>query len=547
MDQLKGATITISKLFSADYFLRVPEYQRPFSWEEDNFIDLVNDLSDADRDKQYFLGTIVLQKKNEINNYDIVDGQQRLTAISILLASIRDLIEDEEFKRQIQEKILQKKNDLDNIPEKIRLEVNDRKIYSDCVVNNGGTLAKIDINNLSKTEMRYINAIKIFSEKINKLNQDELKRFANFISTKCVFILLEALTFEDAFKLFTIINDRGKQLRRIDILKSVNISPDVINNEELRKKISYKWEEMEKRIGEDIFENILHIIRLILTKDKPQSDLLKEFDERIFKRNILSRGEKFVDFVEEYVLYYEKIFDDGDAPFDDEYEKNKFNSLIYIMNSEFKASEWKACVLFFAKKFECKSIYKFLLKIEKIYMVQWVKGMRKDERFSEYSKILHLIEDKNKVDDILNNISFDCDVILDACDNKNFYGSGYAKYFLLRLELLSSEFDSPIFFSPKSIEHVLPQSPDPKSDWGKWNDLSSIDEYVNTVGNLVLLSKKKNASARNFDFEKKKKTYLEPRVSLYPRSLGVLKEKMWGKETIELRTANVKKRILQEL
>lgn len=90
MNELKGETINISKLFSEDFFFRVPEYQRPFSWEDENFEDLVNDLIDADRAQEYFLGTIVLQRKDNNNNYDIVDGQQRLTAISILLACIRD-------------------------------------------------------------------------------------------------------------------------------------------------------------------------------------------------------------------------------------------------------------------------------------------------------------------------------------------------------------------------------------------------------------------------------------------------------------------------
>ena len=156
-------------------------------------------------------------------------------------------------------------------------------------------------------------------------------------------------------------------------------------------------------------------------------------------------------------------------------------------------------------KFEYKAIYEFLQKIEKVYMAQWVKAMRKDERFSEYSRILRMIEDESDPSKVIDKIQFDSDIILSACDNKNFYGAGYAKYFLLRLELLASEHDAPADYTPRSIEHVLPQNPKVGSDWEKWNELDSINEYVNTVGNLVLLSKGKNSSAKNYDFKAKKK------------------------------------------
>lgn len=546
MSKLKGETITISKLFSEDFFFKVPEYQRPFSWEDENFEDLVNDLSDADRSQEYFLGTIVLQGKDN-NNYDIVDGQQRLTAISILLACIRDRLSKEEFRKRVQEKLLQSENVLDGIPAKIRLAVKDRKIFSELVIEENGTLIDKKEKGLPEPEWRYVRAINIFKEKLSKLDEVDLESLVQFISRKCVLIYLSTSTFDDAFRLFTIVNDRGKQLRRIDILKSVNIDPEVVRSEAVRNRIAQQWEEMEKDVGEDTFESIFHLIRLILVKEKPQGDLLKEFEERIFKKNILTKGEKFVDLILDYVNYYKSIFDDRDIDFDSEIESNKYKSLMYIMNSEFKASEWKSCVLFFAKKFEFKSIFEFLLKIEKVYLAQWVKGIRKDERFSEYSDILRLIASENDPDNIINGIQFDPDVISSACDNRNFYGAGYAKYFLLRLELLTSEHDAPVDYTAKSIEHVLPQNPKAGSDWESWNNLSSLDEYVNTVGNLVLLSKGKNSSAKNYNFDIKKERYLEPRVSNYPRSVEILKKTEWNRTIIELRTADVKARILHDI
>jgi hypothetical protein len=78
------------------------------------------------------------------------------------------------------------------------------------------------------------------------------------------------------------VNDRGRQLRRIDILKAQNISPDAIAIEATRDKVAKQWETMENEIGEDNFESILFAMRMILVKEKPQEDLLAEFDKRVF-------------------------------------------------------------------------------------------------------------------------------------------------------------------------------------------------------------------------------------------------------------------------
>jgi uncharacterized protein with ParB-like and HNH nuclease domain len=533
MNNLKGETVHIGKLFSEDFFFRVPEYQRPFSWVDDHFDDLVNDLLEADRGQEYFLGTLVLQRKDQNNNYDVVDGQQRLTAISILLACIRDRLEDKKFKDRLHDKLLQTENVLDGVPQKIRLEVKDRKIFNEIVITIDGTLSKRSERGLPEPEWRYVRAVNIFREKLDRLDQSDLQSLSKFISQKCVLIYLSTSTFDDAFRLFTIVNDRGKQLRRIDILKSVNIDPTIVRSDTVRNKIAQQWEDLEKEVGETTFESIFHLIRFIFIKEKPQGDLLKEFEERIFKKNLVSKGEKFVDLVVDYVSTYKSLFDDRDIDFDDEITSNKYKSLMFIMNSEFDASEWKACVLFFAKKFEGKYLFEFLLKIEKVYMEQWVKGIRKDERYKAYSDILRLIDDSNTPVDVINKISYNTSVIKEACDNENFYGAGYSKYFLLRLELLAAEHDTAIDFVAKSIEHVLPQNPKANSDWAQWNNLAEVKSYVNKIGNLVLLSKSKNSSAKNYNFQVKKERYLTPRVTSYPRSVEILSQQIWDKSIIE--------------
>lgn len=546
MNNLEGKTEVIGKLFSSDFFFKIPDYQRPFAWDENNFTDLIDDLQSAQKDQQYFLGTLVLHKRDAKNNYDVVDGQQRLTSLLILVACLRDLIIDVKFKEQLQGKIVQEENKVDGIPEKPRIDVKDRAIFRELILNIDGTETKKRPEDLVEPENRYLQAIKIFKNRLSTFKQDELQKFTQFVNQRCVIIYLSTSTFDDAFKLFTIVNDRGKQLRRIDILKAQNISPDAVAIEATRDKVSKDWETLENDLGETTLESILHLMRMIYVKEKPQSDLFNEFENRVFKKGILSKGEKFVDEVKIYGEMYQKIFVDKDYVANGDQNNLKYKAMIHIMDSEFDASEWRACLLFFAKKFNGDQFYKFLLVVEKVYLADWTSGVRKDERFGTYSTILKLIDASKSADDVIKNIKYNEGNIKKVISAKNFYGSGFVKYFLLRLEVLASENDVYKEMYAKSIEHIFPQKPRAGSNWIKDPDYAEHPNVVNTIGNLVLLSKGKNSSASNNDFDVKKTKYLKDRVSDYPRSIKILDEADWTIAKIKSSTAELEKNILSD-
>lgn len=553
VEKLDAKTRSIGVLLSRENFFRIPEYQRPFSWTTDNFDDLINDITDANFEHEYFLGTMVLHKIEAAGHLDVIDGQQRLTSLMILLACLRDLVESPEYKRPLQEKILQQKNVMDGIPERIRLEVRDRNVFNSIVVAEGGTNPKEKQESFPEPERRYLEAVTVFREKLNGFTQEQLQAIISFISQKCVVISLETGAFDDAFRLFTIVNDRGKQLRRIDILKAINIAPDVIASATVRNRLAQQWEEVEKTLGESTFESVFHLVRLILLKDKPQADLLKEFQDRILgKKNVSKgepfppKGEPFFALIFEYAKIYQQIFIDRDFIPTGSPNEKKYRALIHIMDAEFEASEWRACLLCFAKRFGPDSFYEFCLKLEKIYLEKWVQGVRKDERFAVYATILDAIESARQAADALNALAYNEKVIKEAVARPNIYTSGFGKYLLLRLELVAAEHDNPREFDARSIEHVLPQGPDPNCAWAKEHDLSKIGEYVDSIGNLVLLSKSKNSSAGNLEFADKKEKYLKTRVSDYPRSIQVLKYEKWPRETIEQRTMEAQEQVLAD-
>jgi hypothetical protein len=547
-DKLDAKTRAIGSLLAQEFFFRVPEYQRPFSWETDNFDDLVEDIVNANKEQDYFLGTVVLHHRAK-GHYDVVDGQQRLTSLMILLACLRDSVEDEQYKGGIQAKIVQQKNVVDGIPEKVRLEVKDREIFHEMVVTQKGTLVQRS-ESMPEPERRYVSAARAFRSRLDKLGQPEIQKTIEFLNQRCVVTYFASSSFADAFRLFTIVNDRGKQLRRIDILKAINIAPDVISTETIRNKIAQQWEALEKELGEDTFESIFYLVRLVLLKDKLQGDLLKEFEDRVFKSNKknihVAKGEFFFNLIFEYAKLYSSIFIDRDVITSDKPQHQKYRALIHIMNSEFSASEWRACLLYFARQFKGKLFYEFCLRMEKVYLGQWVKGVRKDERYAAYAKILALIESSKKPDDVIGGIEYDVEAIKEATQAHDVYSAGFGKYLLLRLELSAAEHDSVREFNAKSVEHVLPQKPDAVGYWADHHDLGRVKDYVNSIGNLVLLSKGKNSAAGNYDFPKKKEKYLKERVSDYPRSIQVLTYADWDRSTIEKRTKDARDLILQD-
>lgn len=78
-------------------FYKIPRFQRPYSWDKDNIEDFWND-SIVESPKDYFIGSFVVFKSSN-NVYGIVDGQQRLTTITIILCCIRDIFLEEGHKQ----------------------------------------------------------------------------------------------------------------------------------------------------------------------------------------------------------------------------------------------------------------------------------------------------------------------------------------------------------------------------------------------------------------------------------------------------------------
>ena len=150
----------VMDIFSEKSFYNIPEYQRPYVWQEEQIETFLNDISSAmesDMEKEYFLGCMIWNTKKVVddnnNSYecqDILDGQQRFITMYLLQGVLRDLSTDKDFKETVNKCLKQKENPYRRIPSrnriifKIREDANFLEKY---LLTDGKTL---DIENLNK-------------------------------------------------------------------------------------------------------------------------------------------------------------------------------------------------------------------------------------------------------------------------------------------------------------------------------------------------------------------------------------------------------------
>ena len=254
-NQIDSEKLLIKEIFERWY--KIPNYQRPYVWGKDQITDLLDDISYAlaQNDKaEYFLGSTVFQtKKDEDGEYiedDVLDGQQRLTTLFLLTATIRDLTSNKSLKETCEKIIYQNANEFDGTPERIRIIFDIREEVKEFVntfiKNTNGTKDSEKLKTISdKTDDLSIKNMVNAIFEIKKYFQNStvtIEQFFKFLNNKVILIYVSSESLEDAFRMFTILNSRGVKLRNSDILKAENLRLVGLNNQ---KKYAKHWEEIE--------------------------------------------------------------------------------------------------------------------------------------------------------------------------------------------------------------------------------------------------------------------------------------------------------------
>lgn len=530
---IHSGMLSINEVF--EKWFCIPNYQRSYVWEKDQVVDLLDDISSAyerNADSQYFLGSLVLREKKDSNKsyieHDVLDGQQRLTTLFLISAVIRDLTDDEDCETTASGFIYQKENKFKNIPESLRIvfDIRDnvKKFINEFVKPKGGTL-KLDelrkivkyTNNISIKNMA--NTI-IFAHNYLK-NKDFDSLFA-FLCNNVVLIYVSTENLDDAFKLFTVLNNRGVKLRNADILKADNLS-NVPEN--LQDGYAKQWEDIESYFGED-FDKFLSHLQSVLVKEKARLSLLDEFEKNIFLAKRLNKGDDFFNFINKYKENYEYLFDTT--------QDKQLKSLLILMQVGFESDIWIAPLLKYYDKFKEENLVKFVEKLNNKFASDWISQLTPTERIKNMNEIVNKIDNANNSEEILQDTALNINKQeLTAFIEGNVYGKRPTRYLLLRLNYLYSDIDTVLSLPETiSIEHILPQNPKADSQWKADFDDEVRELWTNKLGNLIILSRRKNSSQSNLDYEKKKQKYFKGNVNL-GRSAFIMSKSTWQLDDLQ--------------
>ncbi|MDP3028485.1 MAG: DUF262 domain-containing HNH endonuclease family protein [Deltaproteobacteria bacterium] len=545
--------IEIDKLFVKDVFqkwYRIPEYQRPYVWGADQVIELLDDVYRARQsnpESQYFLGSMVLKKSDKQDGtakyaeYDLLDGQQRLITLLLITAVVRDLTpkSNEPRIKTCRETIFQMANPDDNIPERGRIvfDIRDKvRDFVDTYIKSDAGTQKVDeLQQLSQKSDEDI-SIRNMASAILTIqgffqNGNSLDEFFPFLRSNVLMIYVAADELEDAFHLFTVMNTRGIKLRNSDILKAENLAK--VADATARTKYAKTWESIEEYFAED-FDNFLSHLRTVLVKQKAGYNLLKEYEDNVyapkeFDRNtktytskppLLTKGKSTFEFIERYYKHYLGLFDDDNYSLTNSFEL--YNQLT-LMRFGFEADYWIAPLLRFYEKFKTSELLRFLYLLDAKFSSDWIIGFSPTDRIEKTNAIIREIETTTDQNSLFASPAFKVETqdLLRVLSG-GIYGRRYGRYILLKIDLAYHGHTTK--FSPPetiSIEHILPQTPDADSKWASDFTEQDREKWTNRLGNLILLSRRKNTAQSNLDYLQKKEKYFKKNVELFSNSVRI--------------------------
>jgi uncharacterized protein with ParB-like and HNH nuclease domain len=558
--EIKSEKILVKDVFSKMWF-RIPEYQRPYIWSKDEVNELLDDLTFAQKEKpnqEYFLGSFVFQAKKadpahgqDFDENDLLDGQQRMTTLLMLFACIRDLSDSDKVRPSCQKSIFQKGDEIDDIPERTRIAFAIRQAVQDFVDEfvkmDGGTKRETDLEKSANTsnDPSIPNMARAILEMrrylMDPYKQISLIDFVKFLRTRVLLIYVATEDLDDAFRLFTILNDRGVPLRSSDILKSLNLGA----LERVRDKTHYAklWEEAEGELGDE-FDRFLNYLRTILVKEKARLNLRQEFADKIYdpkekdkatgkpKPALLKKGKETFQLVERYLKHYNVLF--GGSNHNETGGNFRFDNLLRVMLAGLPSTDWIPPLLCYFDKFKYDCLLEFLTQLDNKFSADWIPQYAPTDRIDNMNQVIKVVESTADSKDVLTDPCFkiDADAFTHAVD-ASVYGRRFTRYLLIKLDWLYQDHAQQMTFKSLSAEHVLPQTPADDSQWKKDFTDEQRKKWTDRLGNLVLISTAKNSSQGRLDYTNKKSKYFANKINTYPNSLRVLQNTKWTPTELE--------------
>jgi|GEM_PF-979720 len=545
---------TVNQLLSSDEQFVVPRYQRGYDWKgRDQVSDLFMDIKDcmsSESNENLFLGTMIFDVSRETDEVlEVIDGQQRLTTLLIILIACREYIKanfDDPKLNKTARKLLNGMQDLISTSDSLGEDICQQLVPSDTISDifalmcdedwdgEFPTSIKVSANKTKQIRLQVRRVKPIFQESMKEIKlfcadaPSRIREMLEQIYKRTYIIRIDIEHRSEAFEIFERTNARGKDLEVADLLKNF-----LFSKEKDFKTVQEAWE----RIEENSRSSILRMLKYFWNTRQgsiSNRDLYKKIT-----KYAKQHGEKIEGFVNEleqfsefYSAYYSNKRDDFKDWLIEQGYSNKDSYLSEasrIVGSMNAFNIHQTTPLIFSA-IQChirceekpKSLLSFMRFIEGYHFVNskvcgrpgnevesiYTEFCVKFSKSSNFSKVFGALSER-----LSGQISNRAQFISDFCELN--YQDNYpiVRYVFDRLINdgvkgprinIFDYYDSKKTTSSFTIEHIFPQS------FAKNFPGDDRSEYVNVIGNLMILSEQENGALGSKSFEDKISILSEP-------------------------------------
>lgn len=590
---------TIGRLFEKGFTFQVPKYQRNYAWGDSEITDFLDDfeklyyLHSNIEDKnnkflsEHFFGGIVSVRKKVTGStrqlYELIDGQQRIATFVLLMASLiyycNHIAKEAEKEKDIENKeiALGRAEKYTKLFIKYDDEVNRKKIVVDRINLSFSddeffkNLISFKINDpLRDSHNRLTDAYKRIKEKIGKIinssedigaKLDSIEKIYNLVMENCTIVHIISDSKDEAYRLFQVLNDRGKNLTEGDLLKARTLEIldsgeylDILNN------AFHCWE----RILQDRPENTKNFLKWYYSscigKSPSNNALFDDFLNKFFPEHVKQRieiedAEKILNTIENIEIEFNILrkLVEGDWPYIEDnkaqWHKDRLRMLISCLGhthciplllsaSKLDSKNFSELVhilekFFFRYKNICNGNINSLSKIYHQHSLEVRKDPKKYDIRTIIKELL-VLENKHADDTIFKN-----QISKELIYNNN-QANKLIKYFLITIEYYfdwylskfkgKPRFDKNIIydFSNTTIEHIYPRNAK--------NKIEELEKIKNHIENLSFLGPLDNNDCGNEDYLSKKPIYEKSSVKM---NREIAKNSKWCLEEVTKRRENL--------
>ena len=552
---MQAGETTLNKLLNTSRQFIVPIFQRNYSWQKSQYEQLWFDILRASKFKEkqnHFIGSIVYidmgTPAGRPQQLLLIDGQQRLTTISILLCAIKDYVQKFNLETnlinlaKIKNQFLYNSDEIDEDRYKLLLNVQDKETYIKLIDNTIFTVNKPATNIIKCYEFFY-ERIEDFIKQYGQI--DEI--YAGIFKLSLVSISLDKDS-DNPQMIFESMNSTGKDLSQTDLLRNYLLM-DLTPEKQTRLYKTY-WKPMEELFGEDIYKNDVnkfdYFIRDFLTLKSDTGYICKINNVyENFKRYYLDNNcEKFA--VLKDLFTYAKYY----ACIDLLQEKDDELKLYW---QEFKKLDSHVVYPFLLKLYDdysrqilIKEDFKKILQVVISYL--WRRAICEIPTNSLSKTFATLYQAVDK-DDYVNSVikafvfkssykRFPSDYeVREKLQTKDIYHFRLRKYLLEALENYYHKEPIDLNTANYTIEHIMPQNIEHNLSWQQmlgedWQEVHSL--YLHTLGNLTITGY--NAEMSNKSFGEKVNGESGFKHSHLKLNESIAQSDVWNKKAIQRRT-----------